>query len=98
VELFVMDVGWYLGAGETSDFDFDSGLGRGRPIPTVFLRAASLVDCARRRHEVRPGGTRTVSRHGRKTGLAWNRPTRMATTTDRRSMRRFPAGRPDANG
>ena len=27
VELFVMDAGWYLGAGATGDFDFDSGLG-----------------------------------------------------------------------
>jgi alpha-galactosidase len=27
VELFVMDAGWYLGAGETGDFDFDAGLG-----------------------------------------------------------------------
>ena len=36
VELFVMDAGWYLGAGETSDFDFDAGLGivdrRSRPL------------------------------------------------------------------
>ena len=27
IELIVMDAGWYVGAGETGDFDFDSGLG-----------------------------------------------------------------------
>jgi len=27
IELFVMDAGWYIGAGETGDFDFDHGLG-----------------------------------------------------------------------
>jgi alpha-galactosidase len=27
IELVVMDAGWYVGAGETGDFDFDSGLG-----------------------------------------------------------------------
>ncbi len=47
VELFVMDAGWYLGAGETSDFDFDSGLGSWTADPDRFPSGlASLADYA----------------------------------------------------
>jgi alpha-galactosidase len=47
VELFVMDAGWYLGAGETSDFDFDSGLGTWTADPDRFPSGlASLADYA----------------------------------------------------
>ena len=47
VELFVMDAGWYLGAGETSDFDFDAGLGSWTADPDRFPSGlASLADYA----------------------------------------------------
>jgi alpha-galactosidase len=47
VELFVLDAGWYLGAGETSDFDFDSGLGSWTADPDRFPSGlASLADYA----------------------------------------------------
>ena len=47
VELFVMDAGWYLGAGETGDFDFDSGLGSWTADPDRFPSGlASLADYA----------------------------------------------------
>jgi alpha-galactosidase len=47
VELFVMDAGWYLGAGETGDFDFDSGLGSWKADPDRFPSGlASLADYA----------------------------------------------------
>ncbi len=45
VELFVMDAGWYLGAGETGDFDFDAGLGSWTVDPARFPSGlASLSD------------------------------------------------------
>ena len=47
VELVVMDAGWYLGAGETGDFDFDSGLGWWTADPARFPSGlASLADYA----------------------------------------------------
>ncbi len=47
VELFVMDAGWYLGAGETGDFDFDTGLGSWTADPERFPSGlASLADYA----------------------------------------------------
>ena len=47
VELFVMDAGWYLGAGEASDFDFDAGLGSWAADPDRFPSGlASLADYA----------------------------------------------------
>jgi alpha-galactosidase len=47
VELFVLDAGWYLGAGETSDFDFDAGLGSWAADPDRFPSGlASLADYA----------------------------------------------------
>ena len=36
VELFVVDAGWYEGAGATGAFDFDSGLGSYTPDPARF--------------------------------------------------------------
>lgn len=35
-ELFVIDAGWYTGAGATDPFDFDSGLGSWQADPTRF--------------------------------------------------------------
>ena len=35
-ELFVIDAGWYAGAGEEGAFDFDSGLGSWTPDPARF--------------------------------------------------------------
>ena len=35
-ELFVVDAGWYVGAGAEGTFDFDSGLGSWTPDPTRF--------------------------------------------------------------
>jgi len=47
IELFVMDAGWYVGAGETGDFDFDSGLGTWTADPDRFPSGlASLADYA----------------------------------------------------
>jgi alpha-galactosidase len=47
VELFVMDAGWYLGAGETGDFDFDAGLGSWTADPDRFPSGlGSLADYA----------------------------------------------------
>ena len=47
IELFVMDAGWYLGAGETGDFDFDAGLGSWTADPERFPSGiASLADYA----------------------------------------------------
>jgi alpha-galactosidase len=47
VELFVIDAGWYLGAGETGDFDFDAGLGSWTADPDRFPSGlASLADYA----------------------------------------------------
>jgi alpha-galactosidase len=47
VELFVMDAGWYVGAGETNDFDFDAGLGSWTVDPQRFPSGlASLADYA----------------------------------------------------
>jgi alpha-galactosidase len=47
VELFVMDAGWYTGAGETDDFDFDSGLGTWAEDADRFPSGlASLADYA----------------------------------------------------
>jgi alpha-galactosidase len=36
VELFVLDAGWYAGAGAADAFDFDSGLGTWEPDPDRF--------------------------------------------------------------
>jgi alpha-galactosidase len=36
VELFVIDAGWYAGAGAADPFDFDSGLGSWEPDPSRF--------------------------------------------------------------
>jgi len=67
VELFVVDAGWYLGAGETSDFDFESGLGSWQADPDRFPSGlASLSDYA---HGV-----------GLKFGL-WVEPERVALST-----------------
>ena len=67
VELFVMDAGWYQGAGETSDFDFESGLGTWTEDRDRFPSGlASLSDYA---HDV-----------GMKFGL-WVEPERAALTT-----------------
>jgi alpha-galactosidase len=47
IELFVMDAGWYIGAGETGDFDFDSGLGSWTADSFRFPSGlASLADYA----------------------------------------------------
>ena len=47
VELVVLDAGWYLGAGETGDFDFDAGLGSWTADPDRFPSGlASLADYA----------------------------------------------------
>jgi alpha-galactosidase len=67
VELFVMDAGWYQGAGETGDFDFDSGLGTWAEDSDRFPSGlASLSDYA---HGV-----------GMKFGL-WVEPERVALST-----------------
>lgn len=47
VELVVLDAGWYAGAGETGDFDFDAGLGSWVADPDRFPSGlASLADYA----------------------------------------------------
>jgi len=47
VELFVIDAGWYIGAGATSDFDFEAGLGTWQADPDRFPSGlASLADYA----------------------------------------------------
>ena len=47
VELLVIDAGWYLGAGETGDFDYDAGLGSWSADPDRFPSGlASLADYA----------------------------------------------------
>jgi alpha-galactosidase len=47
VELFVLDAGWYAGAGATSDFDFEAGLGTWEADPDRFPSGlASLADYA----------------------------------------------------
>jgi alpha-galactosidase len=47
IELFVMDAGWYVGAGETGDFDFDAGLGSWTADADRFPSGlASLADYA----------------------------------------------------
>jgi alpha-galactosidase len=47
IELFVVDAGWYVGAGATSDFDFESGLGTWQADPDRFPSGlASLADYA----------------------------------------------------
>ena len=67
VELFVIDAGWYAGAGENSDFDFESGLGSWEADPDRFPSGlASLSDYA---HGV-----------GMKFGL-WVEPERVAFST-----------------
>jgi hypothetical protein len=40
VELVVLDAGWYVGAGDTNDYDFESGSARGRKTCSVFRRAS----------------------------------------------------------
>jgi alpha-galactosidase len=45
VELFVVDAGWYIGAGRENDFDFESGLGGLTADPERFPSGlASLAD------------------------------------------------------
>jgi len=67
VELFVMDAGWYVGAGELDDFDFDSGLGGwAEDLDRFPSTLASLADYA---HGL-----------GMKFGL-WVEPERVALTT-----------------
>ncbi len=67
VELFVLDAGWYIGAGQNGDFDFDAGLGTWSADPDRFPSSlASLADYA---HGV-----------GMKFGL-WVEPTRVALST-----------------
>jgi alpha-galactosidase len=47
VERFVIDAGWYVGAGETGDYDFDSGLGTWAVDTDRFPSSlASLADYA----------------------------------------------------
>jgi alpha-galactosidase len=67
IELFVIDAGWHVGAGETSDFDFESGLGTWLADENRFPSGlASLADYA---HGV-----------GLKFGL-WIEPERVALST-----------------
>ena len=67
VELFVLDAGWYVGAGANGDFDFDSGLGTWTADADRFPSSlASLADYA---HGV-----------GMKFGL-WIEPARVALST-----------------
>lgn len=42
-ELFVLDAGWYTGAGADGLFDFHSGLGRWQPDPTRFPEGLSAL-------------------------------------------------------
>ena len=71
VELFVVDAGWHVGAGATSDFDFESGLGTWQADEDRFPSGlASLADYA---HGV-----------GVKFGL-WVEPERVALSTVDRS-------------
>jgi alpha-galactosidase len=47
VELFVMDAGWYAGAGAAGPFDFDAGLGSWEPDPQRFPNGfGALTDYA----------------------------------------------------
>ena len=69
VELFVLDAGWYVGAGETDDFDFESGLGTWTADTTVFRRASRASPT-----------TRTAS--GLKFGI-WVEPERVALACGR---------------
>jgi alpha-galactosidase len=47
IELFVIDAGWYIGAGATSDYDFEAGLGTWQADPDRFPSGlASLADYA----------------------------------------------------
>jgi alpha-galactosidase len=67
VENFVVDAGWYAGAGVNNDFDFDSGLGSWTVDPDRFPSSlASLVDYT---HD-----------HGMRFGL-WVEPERVALST-----------------
>ncbi len=67
VELFVLDAGWYVGAGQNGDFDFDSGLGSWTVDADRFPSSlASLADYA---HGL-----------GMKFGL-WVEPVRVALST-----------------
>ncbi len=77
VELFVIDAGWYFGAGVTSDFDFESGLGSWQADPDRFPSGlASLSDYA---HGL-----------GMKFGL-WVEPERVAlSTVDRPGLAQEP--------
>jgi alpha-galactosidase len=48
VEMFVIDAGWYVGAGDADQFDFDSGLGTWEEDTARFPSGvASLADYAR---------------------------------------------------
>ncbi|HZP49107.1 MAG TPA: glycoside hydrolase family 36 protein [Vicinamibacterales bacterium] len=75
VELFVLDAGWYVGAGQNGDFDFDSGLGSWTVDSGRFPSSlASLADYA---HGL-----------GMKFGL-WVEPARVAlSTVDRPGLAR----------
>ena len=67
VELFVVDAGWYVGAGATSDSDFESGLGSWATDPDRF--PSGLAGLADRAHAL-----------GMKFGL-WVEPERVALDT-----------------
>jgi alpha-galactosidase len=77
VELFVVDAGWWAGAGENGDFDFASGLGSWDEDRDRF--PASLASLADYTHD-----------HGMKFGL-WVEPGRVAmSTVDRAGLAREP--------
>jgi alpha-galactosidase len=67
IELFVVDAGWYVGAGAVNDFDFESGLGSWTVDPDKFPSGlGNLADYAHRL--------------GMKFGL-WVEPERVALST-----------------
>ena len=74
VELFVLDAGWYVGAGETNDFDFDSGLGTWAEDTIRFPSGlASLADYAHglgMKFGIWVEPERVALAHGRQAGLA----------------------------
>ena len=77
VELFVIDAGWYTGAGETGDFDFNAGLGSWAADPDRF--PSGLESVADYAHGV-----------GMKFGL-WIEPERVAlATVDKPGLAREP--------
>ena len=67
IELFVVDAGWYVGAGRVNDFDFESGLGSWTVDPVKF--PSGLGNLAGYAHSL-----------GMKFGL-WVEPERVALST-----------------